>query len=91
MLFRSRELFRRLTLELRTNVGLRLEETENPDQFNVSGRGELHLSILAETMRREGYEFQVSQAKPVLKKVDGKEHEPFEKSLYSTAKLQNVL
>lgn len=81
----SRELFRRLTLELRTNVGLRLEETENPDQFNVSGRGELHLSILAETMRREGYEFQVSQAKPVLKKVDGKVHEPFENLFIETS------
>ena len=81
----SRELFRRLTLELRTNVGLRLEETENPDKFNVSGRGELHLSILAETMRREGYEFQVSQAKPVLKKVDGKAHEPFENLFIETS------
>ena len=81
----SRELFRRLTLELRTNVGLRLEETENPDQFNVSGRGELHLSILAETMRREGYEFQVSQAKPVLRKIDSKVHEPFENLFIETS------
>ena len=74
----SRELFKRLSDELRTNVGLRLETTDSPDEFNVSGRGELHLSVLAETMRREGYEFQVSQAKPILKEIEGKTHEPYE-------------
>ena len=74
----SRELFKRLREELRTNVGLRVEQTENTDEFNVSGRGELHLSVLAETMRREGYEFQVSQAQPILKTIDGRLHEPFE-------------
>ena len=74
----SRELYTRLSNELRTNVGLRVEKTDNPEEFNVSGRGELHLSILAETMRREGYEFQVSQAKPIMKTIDGKTHEPFE-------------
>ena len=74
----SRELYTRLSNELRTNVGLRVEQTDNPEEFNVSGRGELHLSILAETMRREGYEFQVSQAQPIMKIVDGKTHEPFE-------------
>ena len=74
----SRELYTRLSNELRTNVGLRVEQTDNPEEFNVSGRGELHLSILAETMRREGYEFQVSQAQPIMKVVDGKTHEPFE-------------
>ncbi|KAA1296898.1 MAG: translational GTPase TypA [SAR202 cluster bacterium] len=74
----ARELFKRLSDELRTNVGLRVESTDSPDEFNVSGRGELHLSVLAETMRREGYEFQVSQAKPIYKEINGKTHEPFE-------------
>ena len=74
----TRELYKRLIEELRTNVGLRVSKTDNTDAFIVSGRGELHLSILAETMRREGYEFQVSQAKPIFKIVDGKTHEPFE-------------
>ena len=74
----SRELLKRLSDELRTNVGLRVESTDNTDEFNVSGRGELHLSVLAETMRREGYEFQVSQAQPIFKTIDGKVHEPFE-------------
>jgi GTP-binding protein len=74
----SRELLKRLREELRTNVGLRVGQTENADEFNVSGRGELHLSVLAETMRREGYEFQVSQAQPILKTIDGRLHEPFE-------------
>jgi GTP-binding protein len=74
----TRELYKRLNEELRTNVGLRVSPTDNTDEFNVSGRGELHLSILAETMRREGYEFQVSQAKPIFKMVDGKTQEPFE-------------
>tara|TARA_Y100000590_G_scaffold163844_1_gene187808 strand:- start:1394 stop:3235 length:1842 start_codon:yes stop_codon:yes gene_type:complete len=74
----TRELYKRLKDELRTNVGLRVSPTDNTDEFNVSGRGELHLSILAETMRREGYEFQVSQAKPIFKLIDGKTHEPYE-------------
>jgi GTP-binding protein len=74
----TRELYKRLIEELRTNVGLRVTKTDNTDAFIVSGRGELHLSILAETMRREGYEFQVSQAKPIFKIVDGKTQEPFE-------------
>ena len=74
----SRELLKRLKEEIRTNVGLRVDQTENTDEFNVSGRGELHLSVLAETMRREGYEFQVSQAQPILKTLDGHLHEPFE-------------
>ena len=74
----TRELYKRLIEELRTNVGLRVSPTDNTDEFNVSGRGELHLSVLAETMRREGYEFQVSQAKPIFKIVDGKTQEPFE-------------
>ena len=74
----TRELYKRLIEEIRTNVGLRVSPTDDTDEFNVSGRGELHLSILAENMRREGYEFQVSQAKPIFKIVDGKTQEPFE-------------
>ena len=82
----SRELYKRLTNELKTDVGLRLNKTDNPDQFDVSGRGELHLSILAETMRREGYEFQVSQPEPIIKDIDGKKHEPYEILLIETNK-----
>ena len=74
----SRELSRRLNDELRTDVGLKIENTDDPDQFQISGRGELHLSILAETMRREGYEFQVSQAQPIIRVIEGKKFEPIE-------------
>jgi len=75
----SRKLRERLFSELRTNVALRVNETETSDSFLVSGRGELHLAILIETMRREGYEFQVSRPEVILKKgVDGETLEPFE-------------
>ena len=74
----SRMLRERLFRELRTNVSLRVEETASADEFLVSGRGELHLSILVENMRREGYEFQVSRPAPVTRVVAGKVHEPFE-------------
>ncbi len=74
----SRNLHERLNRELRTNVSLRVETTESPDIFVVAGRGELHLSILVETMRREGYEFQVSRPVPVTKRIDGRLHEPYE-------------
>ena len=74
----SRNLHERLIRELRTNVSLRVETTESPDVFVVAGRGELHLSILVETMRREGYEFQVSRPVPVTKRIDGRIHEPYE-------------
>jgi GTP-binding protein len=75
----SRKLRERLFAELRTNVALRVAETDTPDSFLVSGRGELHLAILIETMRREGYEFQVSRPEVILKKgVDGETLEPFE-------------
>jgi GTP-binding protein len=75
----SRKLRERLFSELRTNVALRLAETDAPDSFLVSGRGELHLAILIETMRREGYEFQVSRPEVILKKgADGELLEPFE-------------
>ena len=57
---------------------MRLETTESPDEFLVSGRGELHLSILVETMRREGYEFQVSKPEPATKVIDDTVYEPYE-------------
>jgi len=74
----SRHLRERLFKELETNVSLRVEETDSPDSFKVSGRGELHLSILIETMRREGYEFQVSKPNVILKEIDGVLCEPVE-------------
>jgi GTP-binding protein len=75
----SRKLRERLFDELRNNVALRVEETESPDTFMVSGRGELHLAILIETMRREGYEFQVSRPEAILStSPDGELLEPFE-------------
>lgn len=80
----SRNLYERLQRELRTNVSLRVETTTSPDIFVVAGRGELHLSILVETMRREQFEFQVSRPAPVTKIVDGKTHEPHEILTLST-------
>ena len=74
----SRTLRERLFRDLRTNVSLRVETTDSPDEFLVSGRGELHLSILVETMRREGHEFQVSKPEPATKVVDGTVYEPYE-------------
>ncbi len=74
----SRQLRDRLFRELETNVALRIEETDSPDKLAVSGRGELHLGILIETMRREGYEFQVSQPQVIYREVSGQPCEPFE-------------
>lgn len=74
----SRQLRDRLYRELKSNVGLKVDETETPDAFTVSGRGELHLSILIETMRREGYELQVSRPTVILREVKGVQCEPFE-------------
>ena len=74
----SRQLRDRLMRELETNVALRVDETDSPDKFLVSGRGELHLGILIETMRREGYEFQVSQPQVIYREVNGQPCEPFE-------------
>ncbi|MGB0564539.1 MAG: translational GTPase TypA, partial [Spirulinaceae cyanobacterium] len=74
----SRQLRDRLYRELETNVALRVEDTDEPDKFSVSGRGELHLGILIETMRREGYEFQVSQPQVIYREVNGHPCEPFE-------------
>jgi len=74
----SRQLRQRLEKELLTNVALRVEETDSPDRFAVSGRGELHLGILIETMRREGYEFQVSQPQVIFRVIDEIICEPVE-------------
>ncbi|AGK97276.1 translational GTPase TypA [Clostridium pasteurianum] len=74
----SRHIRDRLNKELETNVSLKVEETDSADSFKVSGRGELHLSILIETMRREGYEFQVSKPMVIYKEKDGKKLEPIE-------------
>jgi GTP-binding protein len=74
----SRQIRDRLMRELETNVALRVEETDSPDKFLVSGRGELHLGILIENMRREGYEFQVSQPQVIYREVGGTPCEPFE-------------
>ena len=74
----SRNIRDRLFKEIETNVAMKLEETDNADSYRVSGRGELHLSILIETMRREGYEFQVSRPKVIFKEENGKKMEPVE-------------
>ncbi len=68
----------RLMRELRTNVSITVEQTDNPDVYKVSGRGELQLAILIETMRREGYEFSVSRPEVLYKEIDGQRYEPFE-------------
>ncbi len=74
----SRQIRDRLQRELLHNVALRVEETEDPDKFRVAGRGELHLGILIENMRREGYELGVSRPEVIIKEVNGEKHEPFE-------------
>ena len=74
----SRHIRARLFKEVETNVSMRVEETDSPDCFKVYGRGELHLSILIENMRREGYEFQVSRPKVIFKDIDGVRCEPME-------------
>ncbi|WP_440866771.1 ribosome-dependent GTPase TypA [Symbiopectobacterium purcellii] len=74
----SRQILDRLKKELVHNVALRVEETEDPDTFRVSGRGELHLSVLIENMRREGFELAVSRPKVIFRDIDGRRQEPFE-------------
>jgi len=74
----SRNILERLQKELVHNVALRVEETPDPDKFRVSGRGELHLGILIENMRREGYELAISRPEVILKEVDGVTQEPYE-------------
>ncbi|RZI49178.1 translational GTPase TypA [Lactococcus kimchii] len=75
----ARKVEERLVSELQTDVSLRVENTDSPDKWIVSGRGELHLSILIETMRREGYELQVSRPEVIIKNIDGVDCEPFER------------
>ncbi|GIP57767.1 translational GTPase TypA [Paenibacillus woosongensis] len=77
----SRKLRERLMKELETDVSLRVDETDSPDAFIVSGRGELHLGILIENMRREGYELQVSKPEVIVKEIDGVKMEPIERLL----------
>ena len=74
----SRNIRDRLFKEVETNVAMRVEETDSSDTFKVSGRGELHLSILIETMRRQNYEFQVSRPTVIYKTINGKLCEPME-------------
>ena len=74
----SRQIRERLFREASHNVALSVEDTDDPDRFNVSGRGELHLSVLIETMRREGYEFAVSRPAVIYREVDGEIQEPYE-------------
>ncbi|MCC6791399.1 MAG: translational GTPase TypA [Thermomicrobiales bacterium] len=80
----SRQLRERLFRELETNLSLRVEPTDQADVFSVSGRGELHLSILIETMRREGYEFQVSRPEVITKEIEGRRMEPVEHLVIDT-------
>ncbi len=77
-LLTSRQIKDRLYKELKTNVSLRVEDTNSPESFKVSGRGQLHLGILLETMRREGFEISVSAPQVIFKEIDGQKHEPFE-------------
>ncbi len=81
----SRHLRERLLREAERNIALRVEETTDADTFEVSGRGELMLAVLAETMRREGYEFAMGMPQVVLKAIDGAPHEPFERVLLDVA------
>ncbi len=74
----SRSIRERLHQELKTNVALRVEDTDNPDKFRISGRGELHLSVLIENMRREGFEMGVSSPEVITKIIDNVKNEPFE-------------
>ena len=74
----SRQIRERLQKELLHNVALRVEDTEDAEKFKVSGRGELHLSVLIENMRREGFELAVSRPEVIFKEIDGETHEPFE-------------
>jgi GTP-binding protein len=77
-LLTSRQIRDRLEKELKTNVALRVEDTDTPETFKVSGRGQLHLAVLVEAMRREGFELQLSSPEVIFKQVDGQKYEPFE-------------
>ena len=74
----SRHIRERLEKELERNLAMRLEETNSADKFVVYGRGVLHLSVLIETMRREGYELQIGQPQVIIKEINGVKHEPIE-------------
>lgn len=74
----SSKIEERLLTQLETDVSLRVDPTDSPDAWTVSGRGELHLSILIENMRREGFELQISKPQVIIKEIDGKQHEPVE-------------
>ncbi|MDO4250166.1 MAG: translational GTPase TypA [Moraxella sp.] len=78
----SRNLRERLERELIHNVALRVEDTDSPEKFKVSGRGELHLSVLIENMRREGYELGVSRPEVIVREIDGEKQEPFENVIF---------
>jgi GTP-binding protein len=80
----SRQLRARLLRELETNVSLRVEDTDSADEFLVSGRGELHLAILIETLRREGYEFAVSRPEVITREIEGRTYEPIEHLVVDT-------
>ncbi len=77
----TRHIKARLEREKETNVGLHVEEVPNSDTYKVSGRGELHLSVLIEDMRREGFELQVSRPEVIMRTIDGKKHEPIEQAI----------
>lgn len=77
-LLTSRQILNRLLKEVKTNLALRVEETDSPDTFKVSGRGQLHLGILVEQMRREGFELQLSAPEVIIKTIDGVKSEPYE-------------
>ena len=74
----SRHIRERLFKETEKNLALRIEETDSPDAYMVFGRGVMHLSVLIESMRREGYELQVGKPQVIVKEIDGKKHEPVE-------------
>lgn len=74
----ARQIYQRLIREKQTNIGLKIEENSGGSSFTVSGRGELHLAVLFETMRREGYEFQVGKPEVIIREIDGVKSEPFE-------------
>jgi len=92
----SNQIKDRLMKEIRTNVAIEVEPTESPDIYKVSGRGELQLAILIETMRREGYEFAVSRPEVLYQEIDGQRHEPFEEVVvdvdqdYSNRVIDNI-
>ncbi|PID70364.1 translational GTPase TypA [bacterium DOLZORAL124_38_8] len=81
----TRNIRERLEKELETNVGLQVEFPDNSDSFRVLGRGEMHLAVLIETMRREGYELQVSSPEVIMQEIDGQKHEPIEYAVVNVA------